>query len=66
MQEPNPCRECGNRNYHNRDCSSSSWERTGDDTIVRDEDREDDEPIVLTPAQQADLRERFAAFKANR
>jgi hypothetical protein len=41
MSEPRPCRECGNRNYHQRDCSLSNWERTGNDTIVRDEDREE-------------------------
>lgn len=39
--EPSPCRECRNVNYHQRDCSSSNWERTGTDTIVRDEDREE-------------------------
>lgn len=57
IAEPKPCRECGNISYHQRDCSMSNWARTGNDTIVRDVDREDDEPadepqIVLTPAKQ--------------
>lgn len=62
-----PCSECGNADYHQRDCSSSNWGDTGRDTIVRNEDREEDDkaPIILNDAQKADLRERFAAFKAS-
>ncbi len=63
-----PCRDCGNRNYHQRDCRHSNWEDTGSDAIVRNSEREDapEETIKLSPAQKADLRERFAAFKASK
>lgn len=43
LAEPRGCRECGNVNHHQRDCSLSKWEDTGNDTIVRNEDREDDD-----------------------
>ncbi len=40
VAEPKGCRECGNVHYHQRDCSHSNYEATGNDSIVRNDERE--------------------------